>query len=193
MVNPLTTENMSNSPDTAMSSGTPPDRRMAKTRSLNRSEFGPSGMRLTETRTMSRWLRIEMARTYLAWGQARRRNRRKNAARDPLHQARDIFTRLQAQPWIERTEQELAACGERRPATTTAPLARLTPREVDVVLHAAHDATNAEIAAQLYLSRRTVEYHLANAYQKLGIASRRELAALLANAGHDSDPPGTPR
>lgn len=136
---------------------------------------------------------FEMARTYLAWGQARRRNRRKNAARDPLHQARDIFTRLQAQPWIERTEQELAACGERRPATTTAPLARLTPREVDVVLHAAHDATNAEIAAQLYLSRRTVEYHLANAYQKLGIASRRELAALLENAGHDSDPPGTPR
>lgn len=121
---------------------------------------------------------FEIARTYLAWGQTRRRHRRKSAAREPLHQARAIFTRLQAIPWLERTDQELIACGERR-ADAPAPLAHLTPREVDVVLHAAQDATNAEIAAQLYLSRRTVEYHLANAYHKLGITSRRELAALL--------------
>lgn len=120
---------------------------------------------------------FDIARTYLAWGQTRRRHRRKNAAREPLHQARAIFARLQAIPWLERTDQELIACGERR-ADAPAPLAHLTPREVDVVLHAAQDLTNAEIAARLYLSRRTVEYHLANAYRKLGITSRRELVAL---------------
>ncbi|MEQ4210193.1 AAA family ATPase [Actinopolymorpha sp. B9G3] len=122
---------------------------------------------------------LERARTELAYGSWLRRNRGATAARDQLRAAEEGFTRLGAGPWLELTRAELRAAGARiRPATATAVDAvdRLTAQELQVVRLAAQGLASREIGERLFLSRRTVEYHLYKAYPKLGISSRRELA-----------------
>ncbi|GAA0567596.1 AAA family ATPase [Actinomadura livida] len=123
---------------------------------------------------------FERARTELLYGEWLRRARRRSDARTPLRSAAEIFERLRAAPWLERTRAELRATGESGPAVPTAPdlLDRLTPQELQVVRLAASGTSSREIAAQLFLSPRTVEYHLYKAYPKLGISSRKELANL---------------
>ncbi|WP_141005389.1 LuxR family transcriptional regulator [Nocardioides humi] len=127
----------------------------------------------------------ETARTQLAHGQRLRRDLRKAAATRALSEARDAFARLGAPAWVGIADAELAACGHRRyrgaPGTgeADAPLGRLTPREYAVVVEAAEGRSNPEIAERLYISRRTVEFHLSNAFRKLGVADRTDLAALL--------------
>ncbi|TDB84494.1 helix-turn-helix transcriptional regulator, partial [Actinomadura sp. 7K534] len=123
---------------------------------------------------------FERARTELLYGEWLRRARRRSDARTPLRSAAEIFERLRAAPWLDRTRAELRATGESGPAVPTAPdlLDRLTPQELQVVRLAASGTSSREIAAQLFLSPRTVEYHLYKAYPKLGISSRKELANL---------------
>ncbi|POM26772.1 putative HTH-type transcriptional regulator [Actinomadura rubteroloni] len=122
---------------------------------------------------------FEAARTELLYGEWLRRHRRRADARRPLRSALETFERLRAAPWAERARGELRATGE---AVTLAPdadaLDRLTPQERQVVRLAAAGTSSREIAAQLFLSPRTVEYHLYKAYPKLGVSSRRELAGL---------------
>lgn len=91
-----------------------------------------------------------------------------------------IFERLRAAPWLDRARAELRATGESGTSVPTAPdlLDRLTPQELQVVRLAASGTSSREIAAQLFLSPRTVEYHLYKAYPKLGISSRKELSRL---------------
>ncbi|WP_406314018.1 LuxR C-terminal-related transcriptional regulator [Streptosporangium sp. NBC_01639] len=124
---------------------------------------------------------FEHARTQLLYGEWLRRARRPGDAGAPLHAALETFTRLDAAPWITRARSELHASGE-TPRTAhpspTAPAAPLTPRELHVVRLAAAGRSSREIAAQLFLSPRTVEYHLYKAYPKLGVTSRRELSRL---------------
>ncbi|WP_131738211.1 helix-turn-helix domain-containing protein, partial [Actinomadura roseirufa] len=88
------------------------------------------------------------------------------------------FERLGAAPWADRARTELRATGETTaaPPGGADPLARLTPQELQIVRLAASGASNRDIAAQLFLSHRTVEYHLYKAYPKLGVVSRTELA-----------------
>ncbi len=122
---------------------------------------------------------FEQARTQLLFGERLRRNRRKTEARNQLQSALETFDRLDAAPWAERTRTELAALGV---GTTTRPttgvLARLTPQELQIVRLAAQGMSNRDIAAQLFLSPRTIGHHLYKAYPKLGVLSRTELRTL---------------
>ena len=120
---------------------------------------------------------FEQARTRLLYGEWLRRGQRRADAREQLLAAAAAFTRTGAAPWRERAEAELRAAGA---AATTVkaddPLALLTPQELQVVRLAAAGASNKQIGAQLFLSPRTVGYHLYKAFPKLGVAAREELA-----------------
>lgn len=122
---------------------------------------------------------FERARTELLYGERLRRTRRKADARVHLRAALETFEQLEATPWARRARVELSATGSAAP-TASAPgvLARLTPQELQIVRLAAQGLSNRDIAAQLFLSPRTVGYHLYKAYPKLGVASRGELATI---------------
>jgi DNA-binding CsgD family transcriptional regulator len=97
----------------------------------------------------------------------------------PLRAAREAFEALGARPWAARAAEELRAAGgrARRPATDPT---QLTDREARVAAVAATGATNREIAAELFISVKTVEFHLARVFDKLGVRTRSELAARMA-------------
>jgi DNA-binding CsgD family transcriptional regulator len=123
---------------------------------------------------------FEAARTHLAYGARLRRERQRVRAREQLRTAVEIFDRLGAGPWSEMARAELAATGEtarRRDVTT---LNDLTPQELQIALSLAEGRTTRETAAVLFLSPKTIEYHLRNVYRKLSIGSRSELKAAMA-------------
>lgn len=122
---------------------------------------------------------FDRARTALLHGEWLRRARRRARARTQLRDAHETFHRLGAVPWAHRARTELDATGEsvREPAGDPV-LAVLTPQERTIVRLAARGLSNRDIAAQLYLSPRTVGYHLYKAFPKLGVGARSELAAL---------------
>ncbi len=129
---------------------------------------------------------FETARTRLAYGERLRRGRNRVLARDQLRAAVETFERLDAEPWAARARTELAATGEtvrrRDPSTIDA----LTPQELQIALLLAAGRTTREAAATLFLSPKTIEYHLRHVYQKLDIHSREELArALETRAAED--------
>jgi DNA-binding CsgD family transcriptional regulator len=124
---------------------------------------------------------FEQARTRLLYGEWLRRNRRRADAREHLLAAAAAFARMGARPWQGRAEAELHAAGAGVSAVTADdPLARLTPQELQVVRLAATGASNKQIGAQLFLSPRTVGFHLYRAFPKLGVTSREELARYAA-------------
>ena len=113
-----------------------------------------------------------------------RRSRRRGDARIRLESALSRFEALRASAWVARTRAELAACGVRtvdEPGVPTT-LSILTPREFQVAREVAAGATNAEAANRLFVSPRTVEYHLSNTYRKLGITERHDLTELFAES-----------
>jgi DNA-binding CsgD family transcriptional regulator len=123
---------------------------------------------------------FEAGRTYLAYGSHLRRGRQRLRAREQLRAAVDVFDRLGADPWSAMARAELAATGEtarRRDVTT---LHDLTPQELQIALSLAAGRTTRETAAALFLSPKTIEYHLRNIYRKLAIGSRSELKAAMA-------------
>ncbi|MFE3196150.1 AAA family ATPase [Nocardia sp. NPDC059240] len=129
---------------------------------------------------------IEFARTALLFGEWLRRARRKSEARTQLYEALEVFDRLELAPWARRTRNELTAAGAAEstdtPNAESAPNAAtgLTPQELQIVRLAAQGLSNRDIAAQMFLSHRTVGYHLYKAYPKLGVTSRGELKELAA-------------
>ncbi len=136
---------------------------------------------------------FEEARTELLYGEWLRRARRRTEARPRLRNAVGTFERLGAVPWAERARAELRAVGDSTPSAPAPrpdPLAVLTPQERQVVRLAAGGTSNRDIAARLFLSPRTVEYHLYKAYPKLAIGSRRELASLALDMSAMSDTSG---
>jgi ATP/maltotriose-dependent transcriptional regulator MalT len=123
---------------------------------------------------------FQHARTRLCYGEQLRRAQRRRDARAQLRIAAEIFDRLDARPWAERARAELRASGETiTPAGTTE---QLTPQELQIALLVAEGKTNPEIGRAIFLSTRTVEYHLSRTYRKLGLSSRAELARHLASA-----------
>jgi DNA-binding CsgD family transcriptional regulator len=120
---------------------------------------------------------FDRARTQLLYGEWLRRARRRTEARPQLASALETFERLGAIPWADRAGTELRATGRtlRRQDTTRVPL---TPQEMQVVRLVAEGGSNHEVAAKLFLSPRTVAYHLYKAFPKLGVTSRSELAHL---------------
>jgi DNA-binding CsgD family transcriptional regulator len=131
---------------------------------------------------------FEQARTLLCSGEAMRRSRRAVAARAPLNRALAIFDGLGAQSWAARARAELAASGLKNQhpsiaATRPIRLKDLSPQELQVARIAARGQNNLEIAAALFISRKTVEAHLTRIYRKLGIRSRTQLARILIANG----------
>jgi DNA-binding CsgD family transcriptional regulator len=133
-------------------------------------------------------LPFEQARTLLCSGEAMRRDRHPIAAREPLDRALGLFDGLGAQPWAARARAELAASGvkDRRlppEAGRSMRLDVLSPQELQVARMAGRGQNNLEVAAALFVSRKTVEAHLTRIYRKLGIRSRTELARILLTSG----------
>ena len=115
------------------------------------------------------------ARTLLLLGEHLRRERRRVEARAHLRSATETFQRLGAAPWEQRARAELRATGESARKREPSTLTQLTSQQLHVVRLVAEGATNKEVAAQLFLSPRTVDHHLRNVFAKLGISSRAEL------------------
>jgi len=123
---------------------------------------------------------FETARTQLAYGERLRRARNRVLARDQLRAAADTFERLDAGPWADRARAELAATGETRRRRNPSTIGELTPQELQIALLLTAGRTTREAAAALFLSPKTIEYHLRHVYQKLEVHSRNELAQTLA-------------
>ena len=121
---------------------------------------------------------LDRARLQLQYGEHLRRERRRIDARVHLRAAVEGFERLGARPWAERAARELRATGETARRRDVSPLAELTPQELQVARLVGEGATNKAVAAQLFVSPKTVEYHLRKVFAKLGIASRSELFRL---------------
>jgi len=132
---------------------------------------------------------FERARTELAFGGRLRRARRISAARAPLRSALEVFEHLGAEAWAEKARAELAATGDRAVGRRRQQLAELTGQELEIATLVAEGATNREVAAALFLSPKTVEFHLTKVYAKVGVRSRTELALALvrseSTAGRD--------
>lgn len=124
---------------------------------------------------------FERARTELCYGERLRRARRRADARARLRSALEVFDSLGAVPWAERARAELRASGETSRRRTT-PVDALTQQELAVAKLVVEGATNREAAATLFVSIKTVEFHLANAYRKLGVRSRTELVRGFADS-----------
>ncbi len=123
--------------------------------------------------------RFELARTHLVYGGLLRRGGQRIRAREQLRSALDVFDALGAEPWSELSRAELSATGETPRRRVAATLNELTPQELRVAMRIAEGRTTRETASALFLSPKTIEYHLRSIYRKLAIATRQELAAAL--------------
>ena len=121
-------------------------------------------------------LRLDLARTHLLYGEWLRRERRRIDARNELRVAHELFSDFGMEAFAERARIELQATGERARKRTVDTLDQLTPREAQIARFAARGDTNREIAAQLFVSPSTVEYHLRKVFRKLDVKSRTQLA-----------------
>ena len=133
---------------------------------------------------------FERARTLLCEGEVLRRLRRPALARPVLREAESVFAELGARPWAARAATEIAAAGDRSGAwgrragpadvNPAADVHVLSAQELQIARCVAEGRNNAEVAAALFVSRKTVEAHLTRVYRKLGVRSRTELVRLLA-------------
>jgi DNA-binding CsgD family transcriptional regulator len=121
-------------------------------------------------------LRPQLARTHLLYGEWLRRERRQRDAREQLRTAYEFFRDFGAEAFAERARLELEATGEHARKRTVDTLDDLTPQETQVARLAAQGETNRAIAARLFVSPHTVEYHLKKVFRKLGVKSRTQLA-----------------
>jgi DNA-binding CsgD family transcriptional regulator len=137
--------------------------------------------RLSRTR-----LRPELARAYLLYGEWLRRERRRAEARAQLRTAHEMFDAIGMRAFAGRARRELLATGETARKRTAATHGELTPQEAQIARLARSGLSNPEIAAQLFLSPRTVQYHLGKIFTKLEITSRRQLRHVLPASGRDA-------
>jgi DNA-binding CsgD family transcriptional regulator len=123
-------------------------------------------------------IRGELARAHLVYGEWLRRERRRSQAREQLRAAHEMFTAMGMEAFADRAARELLATGETARKRSVETTGQLTPQETQIARLAREGLTNKEIAGRLYLSTRTVEYHLHKVFAKLGISSRNQLGRL---------------
>jgi len=121
-----------------------------------------------------------LARTRLCYGERLRRAGRRVAAREQLRAGLTVCERIGAEPWAERARGELRASGETLRRREPHEAETLTPQELQIALQVAEGKSNKEVGAALFLSHKTVEFHLSRIYRKLEIHSRAELIRLFA-------------
>jgi DNA-binding CsgD family transcriptional regulator len=123
--------------------------------------------------------RVHLARAELLYGEWLRRERRQRDAREHLQAAYGVFREMGADGFAERARLELAVTGQTARQHASSHGGGLTPQELQVATLAAAGFTNPEIATRLFISPKTVDYHLGKVFRKLGIGSRRQLARVL--------------
>jgi ATP/maltotriose-dependent transcriptional regulator MalT len=133
-------------------------------------------------------LRPELARSRLLFGEWLRRTGRRVDAREQLQAAHDAFASMGADAFAERARHELLATGAKLRKRTAETRDELTPRELLIARLAGEGRTNPQIGAELFLSPRTVEWHLNKVFTKLGIKSRRELEGAVSRLEREAAP-----
>ena len=131
--------------------------------------------------------RTSLARAHLVYGEWLRRRRRRVDAREQLRTAYVMFESMGAGAFARRAEAELVATGERARQRVPETVLSLTPHEWRIATMVSEGMRNSEVAAQLYISPRTVEYHLGKVFRKLGVTSRAELAGAMLSARLERD------
>lgn len=121
---------------------------------------------------------MDAARTQLAYGEWLRRNQRRVDARQHLRDALETFQDMRAANLAARANQELRASGETARKRDPSTLVKLTPTELQIAQLVTSGLSNQEVAAQCWISPRTVAFHLRNVFAKAGVTSRGELAQL---------------
>jgi DNA-binding CsgD family transcriptional regulator len=139
--------------------------------------------RLSRTR-----LRLELARAYLLYGEWLRRDRRRIEAREQLRAAHDLFVDMGTEGFASRAAGELMATGEKARRRVVETSGQLTPQEAQIARLARDGLSNPEIGTRLFISPRTVEYHLHKVFTKLGISSRRQLESALPGESRAAQP-----
>jgi DNA-binding CsgD family transcriptional regulator len=124
-------------------------------------------------------VRAELARSHLVYGEWLRRQKRRVDAREQLRTAHEMFTAMGMEAFAQRAERELLATGETARKRTVESLDQLTAREAQIVRLARDGLSNPEIGARLFISPKTVEYHLHKVFTKLGVSSRSQLNRVL--------------
>jgi DNA-binding CsgD family transcriptional regulator len=131
--------------------------------------------------------RTSFARAHLVYGEWLRRQRRRRDAREQLRTAYELFESMGAGAFARRAETELVATGERARRRVPETILSLTPHEWRIATMVSEGMRNSEVAAQLYISPRTVEYHLSKVFRKLGVTSRTQLAGAMVSARVERD------
>jgi DNA-binding CsgD family transcriptional regulator len=146
---------------------------------LSQGETAETLYREAITRLGRTRIRVDLARAHLLFGEWLRRQRRRADARDQLRTAHELFTTMGMQAFAERATRGLLATGEKARARTVETLRDLTPQEDQIARLARDGLSNPAIGGRLYISARTVEYHLRKVFTKLDISSRNELQTVL--------------
>ena len=161
----------------------------ARSRALLNEGQGAEDLYLEATERLGRCrIKVHLARAHLLYGEWLRRQNRRIDARESLRSAHELFSTMGAEAFAERAARELLATGETARKRTADTRGQLTAQETQIAELAREGHSNPEIGAQLFISPRTVEYHLHKVFTKLEISSRNELQRVLPSEAREAQP-----